>query len=594
MQMASRLGLQWGTQIAWTYGPYGYTDQAIYVYFRTWLLAAVVAVVVHVLYCGVLGLFLWQAKIGIWGWSLAAVLLLLPLQLSLEFFCFATLILLLYLGLLVTRTSAAHLAFGVAGLLLAFLCLVRGTAILSAPLLVVAVAVTSYSQRRPALILTFIVAAVVTFLVLWGVANQRLTGLPEYLRTSYELSSGYSSAMSLVPGSWGPLRHAYLIPGIGLVCATVLIGLIATFRRDAPIAIIACLALAVLFVGYKEGFVRAALSHETRFFTEAILVQSPMLFLAVRRRARCEAALAIVAVSAAGVLLVFSARAMGPGAPAALGIQNVPERLSTYPQAIRMVVDPAERQRITNEDRANVRAATKVPDSIVAELRQGTVDVVPAELDIVYGYGLNWVPRPVLQSYSAYTDYLDGLDASHFTGSTAPDYVLFQLGAIDGRYPLFEEPRATWALLHEYRVAEVSGTYVVLVRGRSQRQEPSAPMGEVTAPLGAVVSVPNDAPDVRASIQLSYSPRGNILNLLAAPGAVHVRFLYGDGNSSPEYRLVPNTAAHGAPVGWYVAETAALVKYVDGHPTGRINGMVLTTDDPGDYSETYHVSFAGS
>jgi hypothetical protein len=98
MQMASRLGLQWGTQIAWTYGPYGYTDQAIYVYFRTWLLAAVVAVVVHVLYCGVLGLFLWQAKIGIWGWSLAAVLLLLPLQLSLEFFCFATLILLLYLG----------------------------------------------------------------------------------------------------------------------------------------------------------------------------------------------------------------------------------------------------------------------------------------------------------------------------------------------------------------------------------------------------------------------------------------------------------------------------------------------------------------
>src|SRR3979411_3201431 len=68
MQMASRLGLQWGTQIAWTYGPYGYTDQAIYVYFRTWLLSAVVAVVVHVLYCGVLGLFLWQAKIGIWGW----------------------------------------------------------------------------------------------------------------------------------------------------------------------------------------------------------------------------------------------------------------------------------------------------------------------------------------------------------------------------------------------------------------------------------------------------------------------------------------------------------------------------------------------
>jgi hypothetical protein len=43
-----------------------------------------------------------------------------------------------------------------------------------------------------------------------------------------------------------------------------------------------------------------------------------------------------------------------------------------------------------------------------------------------------------------------------------------------------------------------------------------------------------------------------------------------------------------------VAETAALVKYVDGHPTGRITGMVLTTDDPADYSETYRVSFVGS
>lgn len=79
-----------------------------------------------------------------------------------------------------------------------------------------------------------------------------------------------------------------------------------------------------------------------------------------------------------------------------------------------------------------------------------TVDVLPYDIAVTEAYGLQWHPRPVFQSYSAYTEYLDSLDAKYFLSASSPEYILYALGAIDSRYGIFDEPATFRTLLLKY------------------------------------------------------------------------------------------------------------------------------------------------
>src|SRR5205085_1685863 len=46
---------------------------------------------------------------------------------------------------------------------------------------------------------------------------------------------------------------------------------------------------------------------------------------------------------------------------------------------------------------------------------------------------LNYRPRPIFQSYSAYTSYLAAVNAHHYRGGAAPEFVLLNLQPIDHR-----------------------------------------------------------------------------------------------------------------------------------------------------------------
>ena len=54
-----------------------------------------------------------------------------------------------------------------------------------------------------------------------------------------------------------------------------------------------------------------------------------------------------------------------------------------------------------------------------------TVDIFPWDIAITEQYGFRWIPRPVFQSYFAYTDYLDSLNQRHFLTVHSPEYLLY-------------------------------------------------------------------------------------------------------------------------------------------------------------------------
>jgi hypothetical protein len=106
-------------------------------------------------------------------------------------------------------------------------------------------------------------------------------------------------------------------------------------------------------------------------------------------------------------------------------------------------------------------------------------------------YGVPGDHQPVLQSYAAFTPYLDELDASFFKGPNGPDFVAIAYLAIDSRVLQFDEPLVVRALADDYQVDPLSNSaYVLLDRRPRTARPPSTPLGDSCVALGQQVTVP--------------------------------------------------------------------------------------------------------
>ncbi|HEV3204922.1 MAG TPA: hypothetical protein VGY77_11085, partial [Gemmataceae bacterium] len=83
----------------------------------------------------------------------------------------------------------------------------------------------------------------------------------------------------------------------------------------------------------------------------------------------------------------------------------------------------------------------------------------PWDISIPLANGLNWNPRFVFQSYSAYSPELDEANARHYRSEEGPAFILYSHKAIDGQHPLTTDP-LTW--LELFRWYAIQDDYVGL------------------------------------------------------------------------------------------------------------------------------------
>jgi hypothetical protein len=95
------------------------------------------------------------------------------------------------------------------------------------------------------------------------------------------------------------------------------------------------------------------------------------------------------------------------------------------------------------------------------------VDVFGQHLLFAIFNGLNYHPRPVFQSYAAYNRPVMEWNERFYQSSNAPEYVIFFLSAIDGRFPPLEDSLALRTLLLNYDYAGRADYSLILRRSRS-------------------------------------------------------------------------------------------------------------------------------
>jgi hypothetical protein len=479
LNLAAQAGLDHGTQIAFTFGPLGFLEQPMVI---DGLLSTLAAIYLFGLRALLAASLLWAARRS-FPWPAAAaiafvVAAIIPRTVGSVPLALTLLWTLLALQRDAPPWTARALAYG-GGALAAVEALVKLNTGLTV-VIAVLIAVVGLPGDRLRNLGRFAATAIATFVVLWFAAGQGVGNLDDYLRSSFQLVSGYDNAMQLeqgaVPWDWFAC----------LVVAIASIGLVAGSpggrrARLAKVALVAVFAFSL----EKYAYVRHEPGH-------AGVLLGVLAVVWLTPRWSGEGRL----VAAAAVALI--ALAYVPVADESLDTSVAPK--VAVNQLADLVV-PSERDEAADQARLALAAGYALDPQMLARIGSSPVDVRPWEIGIVWAYGLDWRPLPVIQDYAAYTPQLDELNADALASPDGPRFVLRHLGyessslyGLEGRLAPFDAPLEQRELLCGFRATATTPTYQLLERD-GDRCGAERNLGTVEAAYGEPVPIPRGHPD---------------------------------------------------------------------------------------------------
>ena len=502
MVMAVERGLRWGVDVVFTYGPLGFLSVPQLYSPTLGALAWAFVGLVHLAVCGAIAWLSFRRENRWTGLLLAVVgaLLVAPLQPTTGLVVLA---MALAAGLLLRSREPADdrrpmVGMAVIGAIAGLTLSIKFNDGVAALAVLGAVAIGFPRPGRDLAVGALSFAA--TIAVLWLGSGQALPDVPLFVLRSAEVAAGYSSAV----GIEDPSRDWQFA---AVAVGAVLVGAV-TWTQTRPWAprprvALALMIAAVCFLAYKQAFVR----HSGGGFFEMLAIASVWILPWDRAsRGHRLLLLAALVLAAMGVSRALPTRFFDLAGPGAV-VSQVWTIASTH-----------ERMATIDEGRLSIRREYDIPAQLLEAIGDRRVHVGPYETGVAWAYpDLAWTPLPMVQSYLAYTEGLDELDASALASPAGPEVILSHAPAtIDGRAPYLETPSSALELVCRYAEIASSERWQLLER-RGSRCGEARDLGTQTFEAREFVTVPIDPGRiVVASIEGVESGIGSRLRALLA------------------------------------------------------------------------------
>lgn len=210
----------------------------------------------------------------------------------------------------------------------------------------------------------------------------------------------------------------------------------------------------------------------------------------------------------------------------------------------------------------NTSAKARVlPLSFLKEIDDKTVDILPWEQTFVIYNKLNYSPRPVFQTYQAYTPVLDKLNSSFYNSEKAPNYLLFSNHTTDTRNPFWEETRTKLSIYENYTLidsmtcdtaihkkfytAETPPKILLLKRNvHDGKKLILSKSKKHNFPDNAIIDIPINEGIVLLKLNIAQSNVGRIRSALFQPAVLEAKLLI-NNVWTKKYRVAPSIFSDG-------------------------------------------------
>jgi len=285
-------------------------------------------------------------------------------------------------------------------------------------------------------------------LILWVASGQSIVNLFHYvLGSNLSIVLGYSSAMATDdPAS----RWQIPVFWVGAFSVAALIQRASCFRLKSRFSsvFIASVSLLLFWTVFKAGMVR----HDQGHAPSAGLALACFAILALIYATAIEANQAQF-VSVAGPLVLGLSISSQYFFPIRSHLDKwLGETLENTYLFAKILPSSRARQKL-HELREDRFRSTDLNAELLSLIPKGSsADSIPWDITDIPANGLRYRPRPIIQSYSAYTPSLQELNRKHFLGKQAPSYLVMSAQSIDGRnHPDLDYPSLE-AIASKYQI----------------------------------------------------------------------------------------------------------------------------------------------
>ena len=516
---AQEHNLQFGTDIVFTYGPLGFLATPLVANERAGLRLAVDTLLALITAAG---LVLVSRRLGtLWRGLLLAT----------TFFLFANIYprsdLLIEAGIvcwgllaMVETGRVADFAVSIFIAVAAFGALVKITLLILACLSAGWVGLDFSFRGRPKRGLWIMVSFVFAFVAGWMLSGQRLLNLGTFLGRAFSTSQGFNLAMGY-EGS-PELRWRGAFTAVALLSALLLRSAFA-FEAGASRMrrlVLGVWSTAIVFLIWKHGFVRTDRYHAGFYFGAV-----PFLALATDALPSTRVAATlwarVIALICCFVALVTVQAVVLPGD---LRFSLGEPFRSLWSNAERLLA-PSRYCTATEQALLARRQQLQLPH-VRGVVGRSSIDMFGCDQVFVLANHLNYHPRPVFQSYAAYSAPLARLNEDFYLSPAAPDYVLFSLGAQDRKFPPLEDARVVRDLLVNYEPAGAEGGFVLL-KGTTKTKPDSKLLRESTARPGERIQLTEyENANLWMEISIAPSLAGCARELVYQPSTIRLTVWY--------------------------------------------------------------------
>lgn len=474
---------------------------------------------------------------------------------------------------------------------LGLLPLIKGNQLAMCVLIVPVYLASLLWQRRWASAALTLVVPLASCVVFWKASGQAVGNLATYVASSRLVLQGYTEAMGLEPLLLGrgkyfsPLQITLYLAG----SACLLVALMRAKPKTSSQHFVLLAGFAIfLFVGFKSGFVR----HDLHVVSAAAMFAIACLLAGMVQMRR-----ATVLATIGGLVVLLALQLQGrsgmmePLSPFLLrpdGQVHAPSKgirvlAGVYGDALTGVwlrLQPFSLQRQYQAALASIRQSYILPQL------SGGVDVYPSDQAVVLASSNRWDPRPVMQSYAAWTPALIEMNEAHLRKANSPQHILFEAAAIDNQLPSLEDGISWKAFLDFYTVVKQDSRFVYLQRRHGALPEavPLRPVLSLWRETGQTVLLPQQDGPLFAKIVLRRTLFGNLLNTLYRPTEVHIELELQDG-SKASYRVLPEMMETGFVVSPLVANMTDFSALMQGDEQAlrshRARAVTIVADRPG-------------
>ncbi len=416
-----------------------------------------------------------------------------------------------------------RLALAAAIVPLGLLPLIKGSFIVIVSIFAILFFVLFWRLGEKLLAYCTIILPSVSAALFWVIARQPLSALPLFFLNTIQSISGYTDSMAV------DNRNSLQIATWVLVATFVLYNAAATKSDPIVSRIVLCLSLALfLFLSFKEGFVR-----HTGLIAGISALLAALLLNALLTDRMAIATLVLAVVWCGNVVASDL-----PIAPKLL-YRNIVRAYSavTFENAFAGL-----RSRWRGADQKEFAdSLQKIRKQIPIPKLPGTTDIYSIHQSWLLASENSWSPRPVIQSYAAYTPRLAALNQAHLQSDRAPDNILFRIEPIDGRLPAFEDGLSWPTIITNYSLVQMWNEFALLRKRTDRPKEiPAQSLGTAMHKFGEEVYLPTVTEPLFAEINISPTLLGRVASLLFKTDELRISIQLTDGVR--DYRLVANMA----------------------------------------------------